>query len=399
MSETFAPLRLKKNEERRLRAGHLWVFSNEIDTAQTPLSGFEAGQPVEIQGHSGKVIGTGYANPNSLITARLVSRDRKHPLSDSLLVHRIKVALSLRETLFDKPCYRLIFGESDGLPGVVVDRFGDVLVVQITTAGMERMKDALLAALEKVLKPTAVLWRNDSSIRKLEGLDSYVEPALGEVPETVALEENGVQFEAPIIGGQKTGWFYDHRMNRARLAPYVQGKRVLDVFSYVGGWGVQAAAFGASEVACVDSSESALDMAHHNAELNGVADKFIGVEGDAFEALKSLRLDHEKFDVVILDPPAFIKRKKDFKQGVEGYRRLNQLGMQVLQKDGILVSASCSHHLPHQKLQDLMLQSSVHLDRTLQVLEQGHQGPDHPVHPAIPESAYIKAIFSRVLWR
>lgn len=393
----LAPLRLKKNEDRRLRAGHLWVFSNEIDVSKTPLTAFEPGQLVEIQDHRGAALGSGYVNPHSLICARLVSRDPALALNKSLLVHRFNVALSLRERLFDKPCYRLAFGDSDGLPGLVVDRFGDALVVQITTAGMERCKNEIIAALEQVLKPTAIVLRNDSASRAPEGLESYVETALGTAPETVELEENGVRFAAPLLSGQKTGWFYDHRMNRARMRHYVRGKRVLDVFSYIGGWGVQAAAAGAGDVLCVDSSETALQYARKNATLNGAADRVKILQDDAFEALKSLRAEREKFDVVILDPPAFIKRKKDLHAGLEAYQRINQQAMQVLARDGILISCSCSFHLPRAELSNAMLTASRHIDRTLQLLEQGHQGPDHPVHPAIPETDYLKAFIARLL--
>ncbi|MBI2779306.1 MAG: class I SAM-dependent rRNA methyltransferase [Gammaproteobacteria bacterium] len=394
---TLPPLRLKKNEDRRLRAGHLWVFSNEVDTGKTPLTAFEAGQLIEIQDCRGEVIGNGYVNPHSLICARLVSRDPERVLNKSLLVHRLNMALSLREALFDKPYYRLAFGDSDGLPGLVVDRFGDVLVAQITTAGMEQCKDEVVAALDQAIKPSCIVLRNDTSSRAMEGLDSYVETVLGTAPETVTLEENGVQFVAPLLAGQKTGWFYDHRLNRARMQQYVRGKRVLDVFSYIGGWGVQAAAAGASEVACVDSSEAALAAAQHNAALNGVAERVKGMHGDAFEVLKALRAEREKFDVVILDPPAFIKCKKDMRAGLEAYQRLNQQAMQVLGKDGIIISASCSFHLPRPALMDAMLRASRHIDRNLQIIEQGHQGPDHPVHPAIPETNYLKAFIGRVL--
>ncbi len=394
--KTLAPLRLKKNEERRLRAGHLWVFSNEVDVAHTPLTGFEPGQPVGIEASNGAVLGTGYVNPHSLICARLVSRDPHYVLDQSLLVHRLNIALSLRERLFDKPYYRLVFGEGDALPGLIVDRFGDVLVAQINTAGMERVKTELIAALQKVIKPRVIVLRNDTSSRALEGLPKYIETALGEAPELVRLEENGVAFEVPVLTGQKTGWFYDHRMNRARMQCYVKDRRVLDVFSYLGGWGVQAAAAGANEVLCVDSSQSALDLLRHNAALNNVAERVAVVHSDAFDALKSLRAERQKFDVVILDPPAFIKRKKDLKQGLQAYHQLNQMAMQVLAKDGILISASCSHHLEVGALQDLLLQTSRHQDRSLQILEQGQQGPDHPIHPAIPETRYLKAFFARV---
>jgi len=391
------PLRLKKHEDRRLHAGHHWVFSNEVDTRATPLESFEPGEPCLIEEANGRPLGTGYINPHTLICARLVSRDPSHVLDQSLITHRLNIALGLRERLFPAPYYRLVFGDSDFLPGLVVDRFGDVLVVQLTTAGMERVKPAVIAALDKVLKPRAILLRNDTSMRALEQLPSYVETALGEVPEWVGLEENGCRFEAPLQHGQKTGWFYDHRQNRARLARYVAGKRVLDLFSYVGGWGVQAAAAGADAVLCVDSSALALEGAVRNAAHNGVTARVTTRADDAFEVLRALREAREKFDVVVLDPPALIKRRKDVREGTQAYRRLNQMAMQVLARDGILVSCSCSHHLERDALLDQLLRSSRHLDRSLQITEEGHQGPDHPLHPAIPETGYLKAFFARVL--
>jgi 23S rRNA (cytosine1962-C5)-methyltransferase len=393
----FPPLRLKKNEERRLRAGHLWVYSNEVDTDATPLKSFESGQAVAIQAYNGKVLGTGYVNPHSLICARLVSRDPDHPLSPSLLVHRLNVALSLRERLYARPYYRLVYSETDGLPGLVVDRFDTVYVVQITTAGMECLKEAILAALDKVLKPRAVLWRNDSPVRELEGLPGYVETAAGQVPETVTIEENGAVFQVPLLTGQKTGWFFDQQDNRTRSIKYMCDRRVLDVFSYLGAWGIAAVRHGARQALCVDSSAKALEYLNANAALNGIAGQLSTLQGDAFAVLKSLREAGERFDIVILDPPAFIRRKKDFKEGVQAYRRLNEMAMQVLEKDGLLVSCSCSQPLPRETLEQLLLQAARHLDRSLQLLERGQQAPDHPIHPAIPETDYLKAAFARVL--
>ncbi|MCW7555631.1 class I SAM-dependent rRNA methyltransferase [Endozoicomonas gorgoniicola] len=393
---THKALRLKDRADRRLKAGHLWIYSNEVDTKATPLKSFSTGELVLIENAAGKAIGTGYVNPNTLICARLVSRDARYMLDKSLLVHRIKVALSLRERLFDKPCYRLIFGDSDSLPGLVVDRFGDVLVVQISTAGMELAKDQIVEALVQVLKPTGILLKNDGSSRKLENLPEYIEVAHGEVPDEVELEENGVRFLAPVMKGQKTGWFYDHRLNRDRLRHYVKGKRVLDVFSYVGGWGVQCAAFGAEEVICVDASEKAVDLVHRNAELNGLQDKVGTMQGDAFEALKQLKAEGEQFDVIIVDPPAFIKRRKDVKAGELAYRRINEMAMRLLSKDGILVACSCSMHLQRDSMLDALRAGSRHIERNLQIIEQGHQGPDHPILPAIPETEYIKAMTARV---
>lgn len=393
----LAPLRLKKNEDRRIRAGHVWVFSNEVDVAATPLDAFEPGQLADFQDSTGKSLGNGYVNPHSLISGRLVSRDPDYVLNKSLLVHRLNVALSLRERLFDKPFYRLVYSEGDGLPGLIVDRYGDTLVAQINTAGMERVKSDVVAALQEVVRPARIVFRNDSAGRGLEGLDSYVETALGDAVEQVSLEENGVRFEAPILSGQKTGWFYDHRLNRARMQPYVRDKRVLDVFSYIGGWGVQAAVAGAAEVSCVDSSDTALVQLASNAALNAVESRVRTQQGEAFEVLKNLRAERERFDVVILDPPAFIKRKKDFHAGQSAYQRINQAAMQLLAKDGVLISASCSYHLTRENLRQVLLQTSRHVDRNLVILEQGHQGPDHPLLPAVAETEYLKAFICRVL--
>jgi 23S rRNA (cytosine1962-C5)-methyltransferase len=391
---TLPSLRLKANADRRLRAGHLWVYSNEVDTAATPLNAFAVGDQATLEAAGGKPLGIVGISPNNLICARLLSRDIRYSLDKSLLVHRIQVALSLRERLFDQPCYRLIYADADLLPGLIVDRFHDHLVVQIASATMERSKDAILEALVQVLKPRGVLWKNDSAARDADGLERYVDTAFGVVPEWLDLEENGVKFQTPVVQGQKSGWLYDHRLNRARLAHYV---KVLDLFCNVGGWGVQAAAFGASEVFCVDGSAFALDAVERNAALNGVAEKITCVEGDIFEALKELKNAEERFDVVITDPPAFVKRKKDLKNGEAAYRRLNEQAMRLLGKDGILVSASCSMHLPEDNLQNILLGSARHLDRNIQLLERGGQGPDHPVHPAIPETRYIKSLICRLL--
>jgi 23S rRNA (cytosine1962-C5)-methyltransferase len=394
---TLAPLRLLKNEDRRLRAGHLWIFSNEVDIRVTPLTPLQPGQAVLIEASNGQALGTGYVNPHALICARLASRDPSIALDQSLLVHRLNIALSLRERLFEQPYYRLAFGEADALPGLVVDRFGDVAVAQITTAGMENLKSEIVNALNKVIRPRVIIFRNDTASRELEGLSRYVETAQGEAPASVMVPENGLSFEVNLTEGQKTGWFYDQRFNRTRVRAYAKNARVLDVFSYVGAWGINAAAAGAREVVCVDSSASAVQAAEHNAAHNNLSTVVRALREDAFEVLKRLRAERERFDVVVIDPPAFIKRKKDAKAGVEAYQRLSQMAMQVLSKDGILVSSSCSYHLPRENLKDILLKASRHLDRFMEMIEEGHQAPDHPVHPAIPETAYLKTFFARVL--
>lgn len=392
----LAPLRLKRREERRLRAGHLWIYSNEVDTGATPLTGFAPGQPVRIEAHNGRPLGSGYVNPHSLICARLVSRDPGQVLDKSLLVHRLNVALSLRQRLFDQPCYRLCYGEADGLPGLIVDRYGDVLAVQLTTAGMEAIREAVIAALEQVLHPRGILLRNDTEVRRLEGLETCVE-TLGDVPDPVVVSENGARFEVSLQSGQKTGWFFDQADNRGRLRRYAPGARVLDVFSYVGAWGVQAALAGASEVICVDSSCEALGRAAHNAAINGVGERVQTRQGDAFEVLRALREADERFDLVILDPPAFIKRRKDIEAGTEAYQRLNQLAIRLLGRDGFLVTASCSHHMQPGAFRQAVHRAARHVDRRLQILEWGQQAVDHPRHPAIVETDYLKAMYCRLV--
>ena len=362
MSNELPSLCLKKGQERRLIQGHLWIYSNEIDTQKSPLKNFQSGEQVVVQSSQGKDLGIAYVNPHSLISARLVSRKTSVPLDRSLFVHRIKIALSLRERLFSKPFYRLIFGESDLLPGIVVDRFDDVLVVQITTAGMEAQRQSLVEALEKVLKPSVILLRNDVKMRELEGLELYAEVAHGNLPELVEIEENQTRFHMDLLKGQKTGWFYDHRMNRARVQTYAQSKRVLDLFSYAGAWGLAAATAGASEVFCVDASEQALDWLDQSAAANDFSN-ITSIQGNVFEVLKHLRNEKEKFDIVIVDPPAFIKRKKDFKEGMNAYRRVNQMAMQLCTRDSILVSASCSHHMPADTLLQQIQGAARHLDR------------------------------------
>jgi 23S rRNA (cytosine1962-C5)-methyltransferase len=390
-------LQLNNGADRRLRGGHVWIYSNEVDNKTTPLKQFDAGEQVVVVSAQGKTMGVATVNPNTLICGRMISRDTKFHLDRSLLVHRLNVALSLREACFDAPCYRLVYGDSDGLPGLVIDRFFDVFVIQISTAGMEVVVDQIIDAVNKVFTPEAIVLRCDGKMRSMEGLESYIEVAQGEVSELVRLEENGVPLYAPVLTGQKTGWFYDHRDSRAEMQRHVKGKRVLDLFSYVGGWGVQALAAGADQVTCVDASETALEVALENAKLNNAEDRFIGLKGDAFDTCKALIQEQEKFDVVVVDPPAFIARRKDIKNGERAYSRINNLAMRLLKKDGILISASCSMHLERASLIDIIRSNARELDRTAQVFHQGHQGADHPVHPAIPETDYLKSFSVRIL--
>ena len=386
-------LRLKRNEDRRLHAGHLWIFSNEVDTGQTPLTKFKPGELVRVLAHNDRALGLAYVNPQSLISARML--ETWQPPDVAWLVSRIRAALGLRTRLYPQPYYRLVYGESDGLPGLVVDRYGSACVVQIGTAGMERLKHEIQEALIQVLQCEALLFKNDGSARELEGLPSYQEVAKGRFDEPRMVVEDDLEFRAPLAEGQKTGWFFDQAANRRALVKYLRkGARMLDVFSYVGAWGVRAAHGGASEVLCVDSSAAALELATGNAERNRV--KLKSVKGDAFDVLEDLAKQGTRFDIVVVDPPAFAKRKKDVPKALAAYKRLNQLAMQVMSDDGILVSCSCSHHVSPEELRDAIAKAGRATGKHLQLLEMGGQAPDHPVHPAIPETRYLKTYFCRV---
>jgi len=392
-------LKLKRGEDRRLRAGHLWIFSNEVDTAATPLTQFEPGATVQVLSDRDQFLGYAYVNPRTLIAARIMGRDPAYPLDGSLLVHRLRVALALRERLYREPYYRLVFGESDGLPGLVLDRYGDVVVAQSATAGIDRLRAEVEAAVVKVIAARTIVWKNDSGARELEGLEKATGVWANEqwtpAPIDVNVREQGLSFVAPLAEGQKTGWFYDQAANRERLHRYLPtGARVLDVCSYVGAWAVTALKHGAASATCVDSSATALEYVARNATANGV--QVDTIKDDAFDALKALNESGARFDVVILDPPAFAKRKKDVPQALAAYRKLNQLALPLIDRDGLMVSCSCSYHMGADELLTGIQAAARHSSRYVQVLEQGGQSPDHPVHPAIPETRYLKAFFCRV---
>lgn len=393
----YPTLFLNRREERRLLAGHLWVYSNEVDNKKSPLKQFQAGDLVEIRQDNGKFLGIGYVNPNSLICARLLTYGKEFESVEALVYERLKAALQLRDAVYPQPFYRLCFSEGDFLPGLIVDRYGDHLVVQLNTAGMDKHKQDVLQALQTLLNPKSITLRNDASSRQQEGLPEEVEVVVGELPDHISIEENNTKFVISATKGQKTGWFYDHRHNRNRMQSYVSGKKVLDVFSYWGGWAIEALTANAQFVTAIDVSEAATQACVSNAELNQKGDRLRVITADAFDALKMLKIEGQQFDVVVVDPPAFIKRKKDYDKGKEAYVRVNKMAMDLVAPGGILVSASCSFHMSPDDLRTAVLKASRQAQRSLQILEQGGQGPDHPVHPAIPETAYLKAIFCRVL--
>jgi 23S rRNA (cytosine1962-C5)-methyltransferase len=381
---------LPKGPKGRARAhsGSPWIFSNEIrmDEAAKTIT---PGAVVNVRGEDGRAFGTGYFNPKSLIAVRLWSDDCDVAIDRDFFTVRLKRALALRSAIYGKPFYRLVHAEGDGLPGLVIDRFDDTLAVQIGTAGMERQTETLLQALDIVLKPKTVILRNDAPSRTLEGLDGYVKTAKGE-GQRIAVEENGARYFADLAEGQKTGWYYDQRDNRAFIAALAKGKTVLDAYSYTGGFGILAAKAGAKEVVCLDSSAPALAIAEESARANNV--KIQAVKADVFEELERLKTAGETFDIVLADPPPFVKSKKDLEPGAKAYRKLARLAADVTAPGGVMMIASCSHNIPLERFAQECAQGLVRAGRRAAMIRQAGAGPDHPVHPLLPESAYLKAI-------
>ncbi len=388
-------LYLNPGAHKRIKSGHVWIYSNEVDTKKSALKLFSAGEQIIIADANEQPLATAFISPNNLICCRLISRSPSVFMDFDLLCQRLKQAAHLRDTAFNSPFYRLAYGDSDRLPGLIIDRFGDTFVIQIAIAGMEQLKDQIVEALKSLFSPTTILFKNDHKMRATEALENYKNYVLGNEEDTI-LTENGVSFIAPIFHGQKTGWFYDHRMGRAQLKNFAKGKRVLDLFSYIGGWGIQAAVFGAETVTCVDTSELALSYVEKNAKLNNIENKITCIQRDVFEACQTLVDEKQLFDIVICDPPAFIPRKKDQKPGERAYSKLNSLAMNLLTNDGLLVSGSCSMHLKQETLINIIQSCAVKQNKNVCITGIVNQSADHPILPSVAETNYLKCIFSRV---
>ncbi|HVI51633.1 MAG TPA: class I SAM-dependent rRNA methyltransferase [Candidatus Sulfotelmatobacter sp.] len=382
-------IHLQAGHSRRLRAGHPWAFSNEIamDSAAKALP---PGTLVSVIDAGGERLGVGSFNPHSLIALRLLSRDPDAVVNTALISQRLRRAAALRDEVIGCPYYRLIHAEADGLPGLIVDRYGDVIAIQANTAGMELLLPQILEAVQEVFSPRAVVLKNDSPVRKLEGLDLYERIAVGELSGPVELVENGARFLADLVDGQKTGWFYDQRDNRAAVAKLAKGRSVIDFYTYAGGFAVQAALAGASRVVAVDRSEGSLALASQSAKLNGIAME--AVRADSFAEMERLSAAGEKFGVVVSDPPAFVKSKKDLSAGAKGYRKMTRLAAALVEPKGFLLVASCSHHMPVIQFAEEVRHGLSQAGRSGRIIRTAGAGADHPLHPHLPESAYLKAM-------
>ena len=379
-------IKLKAKEERRLKAGHWWVFSNEIDGLDTSI---EPGTLVRVLASDGAQVGIGTFNPHSLIAVRLVQKG-EGDLPKDFIFEKLDEAYTRRKEIGVRKYGRMCYGEGDNLPGLVVDRYGDILVVDVLTAGMELLKPQITQALKKIFKPTGIYYKNDSAFRALEGLTNTPE-IIGEVPETVQIEENGVKYIVPLRGGQKTGFYFDQRENRAFLKPYFKDKLVLDLYSYIGSFGLTAALAGAAQVWGCDSSAAAVELAKKNAELNGVSYIAVFHRDDAERLLSAMKKGElpDQPDMVLLDPPAFVKSRKALPQAVGLYVKLVKMALEGLKPGGYLAFSTCSHHVSRELFMDIIRQGVSKAGVQASLIELRGQAKDHPVLIGMPETEYL----------
>ena len=382
-------IRLQPKQDRRLKAGHPWAFSNELAMAPEHRA-WAPGMVVRIEGDDGWRHGTFMFNPRSLIAARLLDRDPGATIDAAWVRARLADAVALRARVTPGAHHRLVHAEADRMPGLVIDRFGGLAVVQANTAGMDRLLPEITAALLDLLPLHAIVARNDSGARVHEGLPQEVRLLHGEPGDAVA-EEGGVAFPVDPLSGQKTGFFWDQRPNRDQVAALAPGARVLDVFCHTGAFGLRAAAAGASAVTLVDSSQPALDRAMDAAARNGLPG-VTATRGDAFDVMGALGVAGAQFDVVVCDPPAFAKTKRDQDAGLRAYHRMTRLAAPLVAPGGFLFVASCSHHAPLDLFTAQVAGALLRARRDARIVHTGGAGPDHPVHPQLPESAYLKSL-------
>jgi 23S rRNA (cytosine1962-C5)-methyltransferase len=389
MSSERPRLRLLPGRDKRVRAGSPWIFSNElaIDAAAKALA---PGSVVRVETAEGKPLGTATFNVHALIAARLFDREPAAALDAEWFARRLRAALKLRERFFQKPLYRLVHAEGDGLPGFVADRFGEAAVVQANTAGAEALLPAFLDALDRTVEPKAVVLRNEGAGRALEGLAEEVRVAKGTVDGLIEIEDRGARFPVDVLHGQKTGWYLDIAEARGRVARLAQGARVLDVYCHTGAFSIICARAGARDVRGIDSSAKALELARQAATMNGLGERAAFERADAFEALERIAASGERHGVVIADPPSFVKSKKDLGPGARAYRKLARLSAGAVEAGGFVFIASCSHNMTPELFQGEVAAGLAAAHRAGRIVMSGGAGPDHPVHPHLPETAYLK---------
>lgn len=382
-------LRLLPGQGRRLRAGAPWAFSNEI-AMKPEYRRMEPGTLIRLEGDDGVSFGVAMFNPHSLIAARILDRDPTAMIDVSWLRGRLREAIGLRARVCDTAFHRLVHAEADRLPGLVIDRYDDVVVVEANSAGMDRLLPVMADALRAELPLRGIVGRNDSAGRRLEGLAAEVALLHGTAADTI-VEEGGVRFPIDPLAGQKTGWFFDQRYNRDRVTALAAGGRVLDLFCHTGAFGLRCAAAGAEQVLLVDSSAAALHQAETAAAANGLTGRMAVRRGDAFDVMQELSAAGERFDLVVCDPPAFARSRKDAATGLRAYGRMARLAAELVRTGGFLFIASCSHHAPAEAWAGEIARGLHRARREARILFSGGAGADHPVHPHLPETEYLKA--------
>ena len=388
----MAKVTLRKTRETRVRGGHPWIYASEIERVEGE---FENGDIVDVADFRGKFIGRGFYNPLSQISLRILTRNDE-PCDRAFFERRVRDAWEYRKLLCDPDSCRLIYSESDFLPGLVVDKFADVLVMQSLSLGIERIKDMLCDILMEVVKPQGIYERSDVPVRRLEGLDQVTGLLRGTVPDRVDMVENGIHFLVDVKHGQKTGFFLDQKWNRAAMKPFCRDARVLDCFCHNGSFSLHAAKFGAKSVLGVDISEEALEVARENARLNGL-DNVTFEAHNCFDLLRELDDAHEQFDVVILDPPAFTKNKAAVQAAIRGYKEINLRGLKLTRPGGFLVTCSCSQHILPEMFQDIINQAARDAKKRIRLVEFRTQGYDHPILPQSVETKYLKCMILQVM--
>lgn len=395
------PRTLQINDQytKRLKSGYPWVFRSDFITP-AEVKDLEPGQIVDFVRKSGEFIGRGFVNPNAgQLTGRILTRKPEEAIDADFIRRRLEVALNYRNKIFKHPCYRLIHAESDGFPGLIIDRFGDVIAAQVNTAGMEALWPHIETALRDLINPKEIILKNDTANRASEGLEQSVTALSGKIAagDLTEITEGNTKFYVDVINGQKTGWFYDQRDNRAWAAECGRGGTFIDVFCHTGGFGITAVNNGATHVTFVDSSAPALEMVKKNAALNNAADKCETICGMAFPVLEDLAKQGKTYNFVCVDPPAFVKVKKDLAAGLQGYKKLARLAAPLVAPNGFMLFASCSSHVSEEELISVTTEGINTYGRRFQLVKTGGAGPDHPVHPQLPETRYLKALTYRFM--
>ncbi len=388
----MATITLRKTRETRVRGGHPWIYASEIEKVDGV---FENGDIVDVCDFRGKFIGRGFYNPQSQISLRILTRNDE-PCDRAFFERRIRDAWEYRKLLCDPNSCRLIYSESDFLPGLVVDKFDDILVLQSLSLGIERIKDMIADLLMEVVQPRGIWERSDVPVRRLEGLEQTTGLLRGEVPDLVEMRENGIRFGVDVKHGQKTGFFLDQKENRAAIAPLCPDARVLDCFCHNGSFSLHAAKYGAKSVLGVDISEEALEVARENARRNGLTNVAFEAH-NCFDHLRELTDAGEKFDLVILDPPAFTKNKASVPAALRGYKEINLRGLKLVRPGGFLVTCSCSQHVLTEMFQDIVNQAARDAKKRVRLVEYRTQGKDHPILPQSIETKYLKCMILQVL--